>query len=134
MGSSEIQTFISLFATQRKIAASTPNQALSAILFLYRNVLQQNVEVSSALICPKKPKRLPTVLAQSEAMEEIGKNYGVTHLMIKLLHGSGPRLFECMRLRFKDIDFENHHWSSKALSTDELPRWLSTDWLVLRPT
>lgn len=108
MGAQEIEAFITHLATQRKVSVSTQNQALSALLFLYRTVLLQDVEVPPALSRPGRPKRLPTVLAHAEAVEVIGKMRGKTRLMAKLLYGSGLRLSECLRLRVKDIDFANH--------------------------
>jgi len=108
MGSNEIREFISHLATERKVATSTQNQALSAILFLYRIVLQIEILVPPELVHPSRPKRLPTVLTHTEAMSVINSMRGTPRLMTKILYGSGLRLMECMRLRVKDIDFENH--------------------------
>lgn len=107
MGVSEIQEFITHLATQRNVAASTQNQALSAILFLYRNVLLREIEFPTDVIRAKKPERLPTVLTRAEALSIIGRINGVPKLMVQLLFGSGLRLMECIRLRIKDIDFSN---------------------------
>ena len=108
MGANEIREFIAYLATERKVAASTQNQALSAILFLYRTVLEMEVALPPELINPSRPKRLPTVLTHAEAMSVINQMHGTPRLMAKILYGSGLRLMECMRLRTKDIDFENH--------------------------
>lgn len=108
MGAEEIREFIAYLATERKVATSTQNQALSAILFLYRIVLQQEITLSPELINPSRPKRLPTVLTHAEAMTVINHMRGIPRLMAKIIYGSGLRLMECMRLRVKDIDFENH--------------------------
>jgi integron integrase len=108
MGENEIRAFITHLATERKVAASTSNQALSAILFLYRIVLQIEITLPPDLSNASRPKRLPTVLTHVEAMKIINHMRGVTRLMAKILYGSGLRVMECMRLRVKDIDFDNH--------------------------
>jgi len=108
MGANEIREFIAYLATERKVAASTQNQALSAILFLYRMVLEKDIILPPGLVNPSRPKRLPTVLTHAEAMLVIDHMRGTPRLMTKILYGSGLRLMECMRLRVKDIDFENH--------------------------
>jgi integron integrase len=105
MGVPEIQEFLTHLASERNVAASTQNQALSAILFLYREVLHKEVEpilLSSA----KRPERLPTVLTREETLLVIDSLHGIHKLMVQLLYGSGLRLMECVRLRVKDIDFE----------------------------
>ncbi len=108
MGIPEIQAFIIYLATDRNVAASTQNQALSAILFLYRNVLGREIEFPTDILRAKKPERLPTVLTKAEALSVIDKMNGVTKLMVQLLFSSGLRLMECLRLRIKDIDFSSH--------------------------
>lgn len=108
MGEKEIQAFLVHLAAERKVAASTQNQALSSILFLYRVVLQKEIILPPGLINPSRPNRLPTVLSQAEAMNVINQMRGVPRLMTKILYGSGLRLIECLRLRVKDIDFDNH--------------------------
>jgi integron integrase len=107
MGVSEIQEFIIYLANDQNVAASTQNQALSAILFLYRNVLLKDIEFPTDIIRAKKPERLPTVLTKDEVLSVIGKMSGTPKLMTQLLFGSGLRLMECLRLRVKDIDFSN---------------------------
>lgn len=108
MGTTEIQAFLAHLATERNLAASTQNQALSAILFLYRYVLQKEIEVPSDLIHAEKSKTLPVVLAHQEAINIIAAMTGHTQIMAKILYGSGLRLMECLRLRVKDLDFNNH--------------------------
>jgi len=108
MGAEEIQAFITHLATQRKVAASTQNQALSAILFLYRIVLQKEIHLPPELVRASRPKVLPTVLSHAEVLAVISKMRGASRLMTKILYGSGLRLNECLRLRIKDIDFGNH--------------------------
>ena len=108
MGANEIREFIAYLVTERKVATSTQNQALSAILFLYRTVLEKEIILPPELVNPSRPKRLPTVLTHAEAMSVINQMRGIPRLMAKILYGSGLRLMECMRLRVKDIDFDNH--------------------------
>jgi integron integrase len=108
MGVEEIQGFISHLATERHLSASSQNQALSAIIFLYRYVLKKEMEFPTDLIRAEKSKTLPTVLTQQEAIAVINNMNGLPQLMTKILYGSGLRLMECLRLRVKDIDFGNH--------------------------
>jgi site-specific recombinase XerD len=107
MGVPEVEAFLTHLALERHVAASTQNQALSAILFLYREVLRQPLASVDA-VRARKPARLPTVLTKSEATRLINAMSGTTQLMAKLLYGSGLRVLECLRLRVKDIDFEQH--------------------------
>src|SRR6266540_4452656 len=105
MGEEEIRAFITHLATDRQVAASTQNQALSAVLFLYREVLHKEIDtilVTSA----KRPERLPTVLAREEVIQVLSQLTGTHKLMAQLLYGSGLRLMECVRLRVKDLDFD----------------------------
>jgi len=107
MGAPEIQAFITHLAVEKNVAASTQNQALSAILFLYRHVLQIEIDPPADIIRAKESKTLPVVLTPAEARALIANMSGVTQLMAKILYGSGLRLMECIRLRVKDIDFGN---------------------------
>jgi integron integrase len=107
MGVKEINAFVTHLVNHRNIAASTQNQALSAILFLYRNVLEIELDETGLIpIRPAKPKRLPTVLSPTEAKKVIEKMDGVYKIMAQIMYGSGLRLMEVMRLRVKDLDFE----------------------------
>ena len=108
MGSAEIEAFLTHLAVKENVAASTQNQALSALLFLYREVLRQDLDGPIDSIRAKKPKRLPTVLTKDEVRRVIGELSGAHRLMAQLLYGSGLRLMECVRLRVKDIDFTQH--------------------------
>jgi integron integrase len=108
MGGAEIEAFLTHLAVHQKVAASTQKQALSALLFLYRDVLRQPVDRPIDAIRARKPKRLPTVLTKEEALRVIGYVPGPYALMAKLLYGTGLRLMECLRLRVKDIDFAQH--------------------------
>ncbi len=105
MGAAEIEAFLTYLAVDRNVAASTQNQALSALLFLYRQVLKQDLVGSIDSVRAKRPKRLPTVLTKEETLRVIGFLSGTHQLMAKLLYGSGLRLMECVRLRVKDVDF-----------------------------
>jgi len=106
MGAPEIETFLTHLAVDLNVAASTQNQALSALLFLYREVLKKDLDERTIdAVRAKKPKRLPTVLTKDEVLKVIGFLSGTNQLMAKLLYGSGLRLMECLRLRVKDIDF-----------------------------
>ena len=107
MGRVEIEAFLTHLAVDRHIAASTQNQALSALLFLYKEVLHQEVESVDA-VRARKPKRLPTVLTKPEALRVLNAMVGVPQLLAKLLYGSGVRALECARLRVKDVDFAQH--------------------------
>jgi integron integrase len=107
MGAPEVQAFITFLAVDRQLSASTQNQALSAILFLYKYVLQKDVALPLNLVRAERPSRLPTVLTHDEALAVIAIMGGNCQLMAKLLYGSGLRLMECLRLRVKDLDFGN---------------------------
>jgi len=108
MGAPEIEAFLTHLAVERRVAASTQNQALSAILFLYREVLGIDLDLPLRAIRAKRPRRLPTVLTHEEALRVIAALSGAHQLMAKLLYGSGLRLMECVRLRVKDLDFDQH--------------------------
>jgi site-specific recombinase XerD len=105
MGSAEIEAFLTHLAVDQKVAASTQNQALSALLFLHREVLKKDLEDPIDPIWAQKPKRLPTVLTKEEARQVIIQLSGTHQLMAQLLYGSGLRLMECVRLRVQDVDF-----------------------------
>ncbi|MDX1417853.1 MAG: phage integrase N-terminal SAM-like domain-containing protein [Candidatus Promineifilaceae bacterium] len=104
MGEREIEMFLAHLALKENVAASTQNQALSSLLFLYRQVLNQDL-ADVKVIWAQKPKRLPTVLTHEEAQRVLACLSGVHRLVGKLLYGSGLRLLECLRLRVKDLDF-----------------------------
>jgi integron integrase len=108
MGAAEVQAFITHLATQANVAASTQNQALSAVTFLYRHVLHTELEFPANTIRPEKSRHMPVVLTPQETQAVISRMTAVTKLMAKILYGSGLRLMECMRLRVKDIDFGSH--------------------------
>ena len=106
MGAAEVGTFLNHLATERKVSAATQNQALCALVFLYRHVLDMEIAQMDGLVRAKRPVHLPVVLTPGEAAAVLRKMTGVTGLMGALLYGSGLRLLECCRLRVKDVDFE----------------------------
>jgi integron integrase len=105
MGTPEIETFLTHLAVDRNVSASTQNQALNALVFLYRHVLHQDLEDEINAVRAKRPRRLPTVLTRDEARTLLAAMSGTTQLMAKILYGSGLRLMECVHLRVKDVDF-----------------------------
>jgi integron integrase len=109
MGQTEIETFLTHLAVKERVAASTQNQALNALLFLYRHVLDQPIDFPLASVRARRPKRIPTVLSKEEAKRLLPCVEPPYQLMTKLLYGSGLRVSECVRLRVKDVDFEQHH-------------------------
>jgi integron integrase len=106
MGPEEIRAFLVHLATREKVSASTQNQALSAMLFLYRQVLNQDIAVSFSAVSAARSTHLPTVLTKEEVQNVIRFTAGEYQLIAKLLYGSGLRLAECLRLRAKDLDLE----------------------------
>lgn len=105
MGEREIGQFITHLANNGKISASTQNQALCAIIFLYKNVLQKDLNTAISIYWSKRPKKLPVVLSKDEVTEVINNLKGIHWLIGMLLYGSGLRLSEALQLRVKDIDF-----------------------------
>lgn len=108
MGAAEVTAFLTSLAVERKVAASTQNQALSALLFLYREVLGQGLPWLDDLIRAKRPPHLPVVLTRDEVRAVLDRLDGVPRLMAVLMYGAGLRLLECARLRVKDIDFSTN--------------------------
>ena len=105
MGAAEVTEFLTSLAVLGKVAAATQNQELSALLFLYREVLGVELPWLDGLVRAKPPQRLPVVLTREEVRTVLGKLDGVSRLRAFLLYGAGLRLLECCRLRVKDIDF-----------------------------
>lgn len=107
-GPDEVVAFLTHLAVQCRVASATQGQALSAILFLYRHVVDRDLPWLEGLVRVSRPKRLPTVLSRDEVRTVISHLRGVPQLMAMLMYGSGLRLLECCRLRVKDIDFPTH--------------------------
>ena len=108
MGAEEVRSFLIHLATERDLAASTQNQALAALLFLYRHVLDRELSELGEIPSAKRPSRLPTVFTREEARAVLGKLKGRNRLLASLLYGSGLRLMELLRLRVKDVNFDSH--------------------------
>ncbi|TAN83598.1 MAG: integron integrase [Gallionella sp.] len=105
MGASEIEAFLSHLAVERSVSASTQNQAKSALLFLYKEVLQTELPWLDKVTQAKAPKRLPVVMTRGEVQSVLARMDGSVWLIASLLYGSGLRIMECLRLRVKDVDF-----------------------------
>ena len=106
LGAPEISAFVTWLAVERHVAASTQNQALSGVLFLYREVLRQEVGVVELLPRARMPSAVPVVLSPSEVRQVRHELAGVPRIVASLLYGAGLRLQECLELRVKDLDFE----------------------------
>src|SRR5207302_3310177 len=105
MGEEEVARFLTHLARDMNVAASTQNQALSALLFLYKEVLKHEIGWLEKVERAKKPPKLPVVLSRAEVKQVFVHLHGTPKLMAGLLYGSGMRLMECVRLRIKDVDF-----------------------------
>ena len=105
MGAEEIRAFLTHLAVEGQVAASTQNQALSALLFLYGQVLEIELPLVAGVTPARRPQRLPAVFTKEEAQRVIAHLKGDYALMARLLYGAGLRLLECLRLRVKDVDF-----------------------------
>ena len=108
MGAPEIRAYLSHLAIQRNVAASTQTVALSALLFLYRQVLDIELPYIEDIERARRPQRLPVVFTRSEVKHILANLDGIQHLIVSLLYGTGMRLTEGLRLRVKDLDFEYH--------------------------
>jgi integron integrase len=105
LGATEVTAFLNHLASEREVAAATQNQALSALLFLYKEALAMPLPWLEGLERAKRPARLPTVLTGAEVTRLLGQLHGPRWLMASLLYGAGLRLRECLKLRVKDVDF-----------------------------
>ncbi len=127
LGAAAIEAFLTHLAVHDHVAASTQNQALSALLFLYREVLRLDLDFRVNAVRAKRPQRVPTVLTHAEAMAVLACMHGTHQLMAKLLYGSGLRLMECVRLRVKDLQFDTHQLVVRDGKGQK-------DWRTLLPT
>ena len=114
IGGPQVEAFLSHLATVGRVAASTQNQALSALLFLYREVLQAELPWMDQVVRAKRPKHMPVVLTENEVRALLAHLEGTRWLVISLLYSSGARLLEGLRLRVKDVDFERHEISIRC--------------------
>lgn len=108
MGAAEVGEFLTHLAVERRVSASTQNQALNAIVFLYRQVVKADIGGIENIVRAKRPVRIPEVLSKDEARRVLDAMTGRPQLMARLLYGTGLRLMECLRLRIKDIDFDRN--------------------------
>ncbi len=104
MGEVEINQFLQHLAVRRRVSASTQGQALSALLFLYKHVLEKPLPRIDEVVRARRPRRLPTVLSREEVRAVLGRMEGTVQLVALLLYGTGMRILECLRLRIKDVD------------------------------
>jgi integron integrase len=109
MGTEEVKTFLTDLAVERKVSASTQNQALNALVFLYKQVLQKDFGELKNVPRAQRPQHRPTVLTRTEVKRILDGLTGTPYLTIALLYGTGMRLMELLRLRVKDIDFGANH-------------------------
>ena len=105
LGAAEVEAFLTHLAVARNVSANTQNQAKSALLFLYKEVLGAELPWLDDIQQAKTPKRLPVVLTQDEVSKILSRLEGTHHLVVSLLYGTGMRILEALRLRVKDIDF-----------------------------
>ncbi len=119
LGEAEIGAFLSSLATDGHVAASTQNQALNALLFLYHQVLGKKIGLIDGVVRAKRPLRLPVVLSREEVRAVLGHMSGTPRLMATLLYGAGLRLLECCRLRVKDVDFHQNQLVVRAGKGDK---------------
>ena len=106
LSGSEVSSFLAHLAVKRNVAASTQNQALNALVFFFRNVLDRETDSWEGFTRAKTPRTLPVVLTQDEVRQLLSRLSGIHHLMAGLLYGTGMRLMECVRLRVLDLDFD----------------------------
>ena len=108
MGAKQVEGFLTMLATERKVSAATQNQALSALLFLYREVLEIDLPWLTDINRPTRTRRIPSVLTKDEVAGLLTVMDGKTALLARLLYDTGMRLMEGMRLRVKDVEFDRH--------------------------
>ncbi|WP_414718564.1 integron integrase [Thiocapsa sp.] len=108
VGADRIVAFLEDLAVRGQVSASTQNQALNALVFLYKKVLGQTLAELGDFTRAKRPRRLPVVLSRGEVSRLLEQLDGMPHLMAALLYGTGMRLMECVRLRVQDVDFQYH--------------------------
>lgn len=106
LGAVELQAYLTYLATHRRVSASTQNQALAALLFLYKKVLHIDLPWMDKIVRAKRPVRVPIVMTRTEVRKVLDILHSRNWLAASILYGSGIRLIECLRLRIQDIDFE----------------------------
>jgi integron integrase len=108
MANPEIEAFLTSLAVDNKVSASTQNQALAGVLFLYRDVLEFDLPWLDSVVRAKRPQHLPVVLTRAEVHQVLARLRGTAWLVAALLYGSGMRVTECLQLRVKDVDLARH--------------------------
>ena len=108
MGAADVSAFLTWLAVERHVSASTQNQALAGLLFLYKDVLQVDLGSVPPVVRARTPDRLPVVLSRDEVVDLLKQLTGIERLIVMVLYGSGVRLEECLDLRVKDLDFDRH--------------------------
>lgn len=108
VGGAEVRAFLQHLAVERLVTASTKNQALNALVFLYQHILRRPLSDLDGFVRGKRPQRLPVVLSRTEIGQLLAHMHGTNGLMASLLYGTGMRLMDCIRLRVKDTDFAYH--------------------------
>ena len=106
MGKPELEAYLNYLVKQRRLSASSQSQALNALLFMYKHVLEMEPAWLDKLVRAKRKKHLPTVLSVNEVREILSVMTGTTKIMAELMYGTGLRVNECTQLRIKDIDFD----------------------------
>ena len=119
MSEAEVGQFLSALVTELQVSASTQNQALNALLFLYRQVLEKPLGYVNGVVRAKRPSRLPVVLTRQEIRALFGYLEGTEWLITTLLYGAGLRLMECLRLRVQDVDFFSNQLLVRAGKGDK---------------
>lgn len=119
LGGPEVQRFLSHLATERKVAVSTQNQALNALVFVYQEVLGQSFELGGQFERARRPRRLPVVLTRDEVRRLLAALPAEHQLAVRLLYGSGLRLMELLQLRVKDLDLERRQITVRAGKGDK---------------
>jgi site-specific recombinase XerD len=114
LGFVEVEAFLTMLATRRRVAAGTQNQALAALLFLFREVFGKELPWMENVVRAKRKKCIPVVMSVAEVQRFLNEMKGTPRLMASMLFGSGLRLMECCRLRVKDIDFDRHEIQVRA--------------------
>lgn len=119
MGPDEVREFVTYLAVTKQVSASTQNQALCALIFLYRNVLDRELGFVNDIVRAQRPKRLPVVLSRDEVRAVLDELSGVRRTIVALLYGSGLRISESLELRVKDVDFERRQLTVRAGKGDK---------------
>ena len=115
MGAAEVEAFLTHLAVEGSVAASTQNQAKSALLFLYKEILGAELPCLEGVASAKAPKRLPVVLSRDEVRAALERAKGTPGLMLRLIYGTGMRIMECLCLRVKDVDSRAaRSWCARA--------------------